>query len=363
MKVKRLLMLIGSICLILMLLVPMVACAKEAPAPAPAAEVIKWKFQTYAPSGDLKCESDARLVKTINETSGGRLEIEFFDAGAIVPATKEVDAVARGALDMSCDCFGYEVDKWKTAGLFSTRSGGLDAVGMRIWFDQKGGLELANQMTEEFGVTILRGPYCAPPEVWAMSTVPINSLADIKGLRMRCMGDAGEMLDKMGMSVIFLPGGEIYESVQRGVLDAFEYSSPMVNYDMAFYEICKYWIMSNTRYPTDVLPYWVNTESWEKLPTGLKNLVQSEAEAETWNLYSYVSAVTVESVEKVQDYGCIFSHLPEDVEAAFLKIAKDFYDERAAGDPFYAKVLESQCQFQKEYAGYDSLIAPIATLK
>jgi len=333
---------------------------EEAPPAPPAEEVITWKFQDSYDAANPAHVIAAELADAVTKASGGRFVIKSFTGGSIVPATKEVDAVDTKVLEMTYTCPMYNLDKWPAAGLFSARPGQLPSESFCIWYNHGEGAGLINKMVEGYNLYVLKGAAPRPAEIWAHSTVPIESVKDIKGLRIRTAGDGGEVLTRMGASVVFMPGGELYEAMQRGVIDAFEYSNSSVNWDMGFQEIAKYVIFSATRAPSDPLMFFVNSDAWEELPDDLKQLLQDEALRWTQehNESEFVKCIT--AVEKFRDYGCELSHLPADVEKAFLAEAAAFYAEKAAAeDPIFAEILNSMAAFGKAYAGYMTLDAPL----
>ena len=186
--------------------------------------------------------------KAITRASGGRLEVRPFVGGSVVPAYKEVDAIDQNVLQMAYTCPMYNLDKWKAAGLISSRPGGLPGEALRSWFDYAGGAELMNKMMDGYNVMTFRGALSPlPAEVFFHSKVRLDSMADIKGLKARCMGDGGEILKRMGAATVIIPGGELYEAMQRGTIDAFEYSTLASNWTMHFNEVAKYVYLSPTR--------------------------------------------------------------------------------------------------------------------
>ena len=318
------------------------------PTPAPEVEVITWKSSGHGPASDTSQIFHDKCCEAITKASGGRLVVKHFVGGSVAPATEELDAVDTGVLQMCYTCPMYNLDKWAAAGLISSRPDGLPGMCLRVWFNYGGGADLMNKMIEATNVMTFPGALSPlPPEVWAHSTVPIRSVDDIKGLKMRTAGDGGAILTRMGASVVFLPGGEIVESMQTGVIDAFEYSTLGMNWDMAFQEVAKYVIISDSRAPSDPQCFYVNKDAWENLPDDLKQLVQDEVSKWTMEQHEYLLYRDIEALTSFKDYGCEVYHLPEDVERALLEEAKKFYDEKAAAEsPIYGEILESMREFK-----------------
>ena len=171
-------------------------------------------------------------------------------------------------------------------------------------------------------------------------------MADLKGLKMRCLGDGGKILANMDVATVLVAGGEIYESMQRGVINAFEYSGPSVNWSMAFQEVADYMYISPSRAPTDCFFVGVNKAEWDKLPADLQKIVELAVRTELPKWYSQNVVLDAEYIQKFVDYGTEVSPLPKDIEEELAEVAADYYDELAAGDAMFAKVLQSQREFK-----------------
>ena len=317
-----------------------------------AADKIVWKSSGHGPATDPSQIYHDKLCEAITKASGGRLTIKAFVGGSVVPATKEIDAVDQGVLQMCYTCPMYNLDKWKAAGLISSRPGGLPGEALRTWFNYGGGAELMNKMMEGYNVITFPGALSPlPGEVFLHSKVAVKTPEDLKGLKMRCSGDGGEILANLGAAVVFLPGGELYEAMQRGTIDAFEYSTLASNWVMHFNEIADYVILSSCRAPSDPQCFYVNKQAWEKLPDDLKQLVQDEIDKWTQAQHEYLVYKSIEALQKFKDYGCEVYKLPKEVEIAISEEAEKFYKEKAAKEsPIYAEILESMNSYGNAYS-------------
>ena len=358
------------ICLVLVLSL-LGACAKPAPTPAPApapapaqpADVITWKIQgSFEPAHFNHVNAVIPITEGVTEASGGRLVFKAFAGGGIAPILKELDGVDKNMLDGCYTCTMYNTDKWAAASLYSGFPGALSAEAFRIWYNQGGGYELLVKLVEGYNVLPLPGAQPQPPEVFLHATKPIESLADMKGLRIRAAGDGGPILNAMGASVVTMSGSECYEAVQRGVLDAFELAGPAVDWSLRAQEIADYMLMSDIRAPSDALIFYVNKTSWEKLPDDLRQIVMQSVQTYTQLAHEKVTQENVIALQKFIDYGVNVSHAPLDVEEAMLKEAEKFYNAKMEKeDPIYREIMESQRAFKKAYSSYAALNTPWAT--
>jgi len=329
----------------------------EAPS-APSEETFSFKIQDSFDAANPAHIYAEKICNAVTAMSGGRLEFKSFTGGSIVAATKEMDAIDTAAIDGTYTCTMYNLDKWPEAGLFSARPGGLTAEAAPVWFEYYG-IDFINRMAEGYDVVAIPGICPQPPEVFALSKINIKTVDDIKGLRMRTSGDGGEIMTRLGASVVFMPGGELYEAMQRGVIDAFEYSSPSVNWAMSFQEIAEYQIFSATRAPSDPLVFYLNKSRWNELPADLQAIVRAAVQAVTREQQMWIDNDNIVATQKFADFGCKLVHLPPDVERAVIDTASEFYAEQAeTGTPLYKEILASQEEFISASTQQSSLNTP-----
>jgi len=163
---------------------------------------------------------------------------------------------------------------------------------------------------------------------------------------MRALGDPANIIANMGAAVVTVFGGEIYESTQRGVIDAFEMGTFGANWGMGFQEVAPYVYQSATRGPTDLQLFHVNKQSWNELPPDLQTMLESAVWLEALKFYGREIQQEGGYIQKFKDYGCEVQPLPKAVEDEFARLAQIYYDEKSAADPFFAKVVESQRVFK-----------------
>jgi TRAP-type mannitol/chloroaromatic compound transport system substrate-binding protein len=314
-------------------------------------EKIVWKSSGHGPANDPSQIYHDKLCKAITEASGGRLEIKPFVGGSVVPQYKELDGVDKGVLDMCFSCPMYNLDKWPAAGLISSRPGGLPGEMLRTWFNYGGGYQLMNEMMEGYNVKTFAGALSPlPAEVFFHSKKKIETVEDLKGLKARCMGDGGAILKNAGASTVIIPGGELYEAMQRGTIDAFEYSTLASNWNMSFQEVAKYVILSPSRAPSDPQVFFVNKDSWNELPDDLKQLVKDEISKWTQALHEYLTYESLKAAEKFEEYGCEVYHLPEEVEQKVLEEAEKFYEKKSKEESeIFGKIYNSMEEYKKTY--------------
>lgn len=313
----------------------------------PPVEVITWRFQGHPPAGDMAAIAVWDVAELITEMSGGRLVVEPFHGGAIWPTHEELIGVHEGVLDMGAASAMFKMGWVPQSGLFSHMAGGLTGPQKLLWHAGGGGDELARRMWEEdLNVRFVGVLTHLRPEVFLHTNVRLEHPEDFVGLKIRCAGEGGEILHRMGAATVFFPGGEIYEGMMKGVIDAFEFASIAINWGMGHQEIADYLYLSPTRAPTDSIHVWVNRDRWEELTPDLQAIVESAVRTVAIDFLVMQTALDDEAVLKFKEFGVEVLPVPEIIEEAFLREALKFYDEKAALDPLYADIVESMRAFK-----------------
>lgn len=317
-----------------------------------AKDKIIWKSSGHGPASDPSQIYHDKLCNAITEATGGRLTVKPFVGGSIVPAYKEVDAIDQGVLQMGYSCPMYNLDKWPAAGLISSRPGGLPGEAMRSWFDFGGGAELLNKMMGDYNVMTFPGALAPlPEEVFFHSKVKLESLADLKGLKARCMGDGGEILKRMGAATVIIPGGQLYEAMQRGTIDAFEYSTLASNWNMHFNEVAPYVYLSPSRAPSDPQVIFVNKKAFNALPEDLKAIVTAVVAKYTQDQHEFLVSESIKAVEKFKAAGNEVYKVPADIVDALQIEADKFYAEKSKSEePIFAEIYNSMKSFGDAYS-------------
>jgi TRAP-type mannitol/chloroaromatic compound transport system substrate-binding protein len=312
---------------------------------------IIWKSSGHGPASDPSQIYHDKLCHAITEATGGRLTVKPFVGGSIVPATKELEAIDAGVLQMGYTCPMYNLDKWPAAGLVSSRPGGLPGEALRSWFDFGGGADLMNKMMGDFNVMTFPGALAPlPEEVFFHSKVKLESMKDIQGLKARCMGDGGEILKRMGAATVIIPGGQLYEAMQRGTIDAFEYSTLASNWNMHFNEVADYVYLSPSRAPSDPQVIFVNKTAFEKLPADLQATVKAVVAKFTQEQHEFLVNESIKAVDKFRASGNKVLKVPQDIVDALNAEADKFYAEKSKSEsPIFAEIYNSMTAYGKAY--------------
>ena len=316
-------------------------------------EVFEWKMVTTWPKNFPGLgTTPERFAEWVNEASDGRLHIEVYGAGEIVPAMQVFAAVSEGAAEMGHGAAYYWTGRMPVAPFFTTVPFGMTAQEMNAWLYHGGGIELWAQAYAPHGVIPLAGGNTGV-QMAGWFNREINSMADLKGLVMRIPGLAGEVFTRAGGTAKRLPGGEIFTSLQTGVIDATEWVGPYNDLSLGLHKVGKYYYYPGWHEPGPTIELLVNQKAWDNLPPDLQEIVRLAARASNQDMLDEYTALNNRALKTlVEDHGVQLRRLPDDVLAELKRLSLELLDERAAADPMVAKVYASYRQFADQVRDY-----------
>ena len=180
-------------------------------------------------------------------------------------------------------------------------------------------------------------------------TTPLKSLDDLKGKRLRLLGDEAVIFGKLGVSAVSTPSPELYSALERGVIDGAQHGTISADWMYGNYEVMPYVYMGPTRQPSDVYVYMVNKKEWAALPDDLKKILVELGWAEGIRHYAWRTFEDASATAKWLDYGCVVEPIPKDIEEAVVQSALEFYEEKAVKDAFFKKTFDSLMAWRDLY--------------
>lgn len=359
----------GFLTLFIILVLVLVSAPPPRPLAPPTAAAqptkIVWRVQTTWPAGITLFQHAREIGARVKEMTGGRFEWDVLPAGAIVGAFEVLDAVQRGVVDAGHGWPGYWAGKNTATALFGGTLGG--PFGMRLedcyaWLYAGGGEDLYNEVLQkdlkmDNVMAFLHPTCCQEPLGWFKR--PIRSLADFRGIKMRSSGLGVDMLKELGVAAVVLPGGEIVPALERGVVDAVEWSNPASDIPMGFHQVAKYLIGPSGRQPWGVQEMLISRKKWAELPADLKAIVRN----------AVLAQVPVATAKEFAESGKIFAELetkyrvqvvttPPDLVEAELKAIDKVLQDQASKNPTFARVLNHQKEFATKIAVYHNWVRP-----
>lgn len=316
----------------------------------PSTEKIRWKMVMPWSKGLLFYDIASHFCDSVRLASAGRLDIKPFSAGELVPAMETFDAVSQGTAQAGHDWPGYWKGKNEAFVAFASVPFGLDGEGYNIWLYEKGGAEMMAELYGRYNLVALPGGQCGQ-ELGLFSNKRATKMADFKGMRVRTPGWYMDILNNLGASVSPLPGGEIYLALERGVIDAAEFSAPAIDYPMGFDEITKYVIQPGVHQPGIQCALFFNKEAYDKLPDDLKWIINIAAmETQLWS-YNWVNGLNAEAIRLFKKKVEIVK-MDVDTLVEFRKTTKKYLDGLKEKYPDVKKVLDSQEEFLESFADW-----------
>ena len=290
------------------------------------------------------------FVERINLISSD-VEFEHFDPGKLVPTLEALDAVSNGSVDSAFATSGYWQGKLTAASLFAAVPFGPEPGEMLAWIFKDDGLTLWQQMYDDNGYDVHVVP-CGiySPETSGWFKKEINSVEDLQGLNMRFFGLGAEVMQKLGVSTSLLAAGDIFPALERGAIDATEFSMPLVDARLGFHKIAKYNYFPGWHQPSTLFELLVNKDVWEDLDETAQGQINVACEANiVANLANGEASNFPAMVDNAENNGVIIKQWSPEMldafEAAWLEVA----DELATEDEFFAKVWADLEEFRAGY--------------
>ena len=316
-------------------------------------EVIEWKLVTTWPKNfpglGLAPETLARLVA---EMSNGRLRIHVYGAGEIVPAFGVFDAVSRGVAEMGHGAAYYWTGKAPAAVFFTSVPFGFTAQEINGWIHYGGGLELWREVYAPFNLLPLAGGNTGV-QMGGWFNRKIESAADLKGLKMRMPGLGGEVLSRVGGTAVTLPGGELYTSLQTGVIDATEWVGPYNDLALGLHQVAQYYYYPGWHEPGSMLEIIVNKSAFATLPVDLQAIVTNAARVANQDMLDeYTARNNAALQELTEQHGVQLRKFPDDVMVALHRAADAALADLVAADPMAQKVHNSFRKFLGDVTRY-----------
>ena len=319
-------------------------------------EVIEWKLVTTWPKGlpGLGAAPE-NFARRVNEASGGRLRIKVFGAGEIVPAFEVFDAVSRGVAEAGHGASYYWKGKIPASVFYTAVPFGMTAQEANGWLHYGGGLELWRELYAPFGVVPFAGGSTGV-QMAGWFNIRLNSRADLDGLKMRIPGLAGEVFDAAGGSAVRIAGGEVYTSMQTGVIDAVEWVGPYNDRTLGLMEVGDYYYYPGWHEPGAMLETIVNAEALAALPDDLQAIVRVAARATNTDMLDDFTANNSESLQiLLNEFETEVLPLPDDVMDALYENSQVAIQALVEADPMAKKIAASYFEFADKVRTYHEI--------
>ena len=292
-----------------------------------------------------------RVAKELDRMSGGSLKMKVYEPGKLVKAFEILDTVSSGKINSGYATAGYWSGKMPAASLFSAVPFGPETGEYMAWMYYGNGLKLYQEMYDKNGYNVKVLP-CAiiAPETSGWFAKEINKPEDLKGLKMRFFGLGALVMQKLGVSTQLLAGADIYPALEKGVIDATEFSMPITDIKYGFHQIAKYNYFPGWHQQTSCSEILMNRKAYQALPKGYQKLIEVAAGDQVMRTFAETEATNPPALLKMQkENGVIVKRWPDSELAKFEKAWLDVVKEESAADPNFKKIADDYLAFRKLY--------------
>ena len=334
-----------------------------APAVVTAQATFNWKMtSSYGPNAAFYSTgpgSAKDLISRIEAMSNGRIKIQFYGAGELIPAGEGFDAVSAGTVEMNYANAYFWTGKSFAAQYFTAVPFGLNFQGFNGWYYDGGGADLWREVYDRFNlVPLLCGNTGVQMTGWFKK--PIEKVDDFKGVKMRIPGLAGRVYQALGVDVRLLPAGEIFPALERGVIDAAEFVGPFLDRQLGLHRAAKYYYTTGWHETATASELIINKAAWARLPADLKAIVENACAACNGISEAWCQKNNAEAMEDlIKNQGVIAAPLPDPVVKALREANEKILAEAVARDPVTKKVHDSYMAYKAKYdawAGYSEAV-------
>ncbi|PID71496.1 MAG: C4-dicarboxylate ABC transporter [Desulfobulbus propionicus] len=297
------------------------------------------------------------IADRINNTSQGTIKMKLYEPGKLVPPLEVLDTVSSGKTNAGYTAAFYYAGKNPASVLFSSFPFGPEPAEYIAWYYYGNGLKLYQEMYDHYGYNVKvlpAGIISAETSGWF--TKPINSPEDLKGIKMRIAGIGGKVVSKLGVAVTMLPPGEIFQALEKGLIDATEFSQPVCDVPLGFYKVAQYNYFPGWHQPSTVQELLINKDVWNQLNKEQQTLIETTCMAATLRSLALSEGMQGKVLRKnAEQHGVKTMYWSDEMLAAFEGAWKEVAAEEAAKDEMFAKVWKDIQQFRAEYKEWASV--------
>ena len=322
---------------------------------AGAAKAETWNMQSTYPGSLTQLGTLGKYIaERLALVSDGKIELQFQEPGALVPALEVFDAVASGAIETGWSTPGYWAGKVPSLQLFAAVPFGPQAGEYVAWLKFGGGRELFDEIYHKYGI---HGVHCGiiAPEASGWFKNEIKSVDDLKGLKMRFFGLGAKVMEKMGVSTQLLAGGDIFPALELGTIDATEFSMPAIDLNLGFYQIAKHYYFPGWHQQSTLFDLMINLDLWESLDEVSKAQIEAVCDAAITYGMAEGEAIQFDALKQLEAHGVTLHEWSPEILDALRAAWDEVVTEEVAADADFARAWESLSAFRNEYARWKEL--------
>lgn len=322
----------------------------EAGAGAPGIQAqpnVQWRLASSFPRAlDAIYGSAERLAERVAALTDGRFRIRVYPGGELVPPFQVMDAAQQGTVQMAHTASYYFVGKSPVLAFDCAVPFGLTARQQSAWLYDGGGLELMNEAYAPFNIMTFPGGNTGG-QMGGWFKREINTVADLRGLKMRIPALGGEVMNRLGATVQVLAGGEIYPALERGAIDATEWVGPYDDEKLGLHKAARYYYYPGWWEPGPSISFLVNRPAWERLPALYQEAFRTAARSAADSMLTIYDARNPEALERLLAGGVQLRRFSPDIMQAAHRVSLEIMEQNAAADAGYRKVYDAWKKFRE----------------
>ena len=334
---------------------PAVQEPSEAVAQESGLPEISWQMATSWPVALDTIFGGAQVfAERVGAMTGGRFKIEPRAAGELAPGTQVLDVVSQGAVPIGHTASYYYVGKSPATAFGTTLPFGLNAQQQNSWLYEGGGLGLMQEFYREKFNVIQFPAGNTGVQMGGWFNKEVNTAADLQGLKMRIPGLGGQVMAKLGVNVQVLPGGEIFQALQTGAIDAAEWVGPYDDEILGLNKVTSYYYAPGWWEPGPTLEVEINLDEWNKLPQIYQEIVKTAAFEANMTMLARYDARNNDALQRLLDSGVELREYSPEIMQAAEAASFELYDEFSASDADFKSIFEQWRAFREGiYAWHD----------
>ena len=315
----------------------------------------QWRVPVSFPTNlEVLGDNIIYVAGLVSSLSNGSFEFLIAEPKEIVPEFQIVDAVREGKVPAGYTWLGYDQGKIPASPLLGAVPFGLEPWEYSAWWYEGGGQELAQELYGRGGVQVLLCGLIGP-ETAGWFRKPIESLSDLEGLKIRFAGIGGKVIQRVGASTTMLPGAEIFQALEKGAIDATEYSLPNVDQSLGFDRVAKLNYFPGWHQVFTAIHLTINQSTWNELTAQEQSILETACTAGVTRNFAKAEAVQGPIIAQFPGRGVTATYLPEDVLRELQRITAEVMAEESANDDDFKRIFESQQAFRATYAHWKKL--------
>ena len=325
-----------------------ILAAGAAPAIAQTAPTIKWRLTSSFPKSLDTIYGGAEVLShRLNAMTGGKFQVQVFAAGEVAPGLQALDVTQNGTVECCHTCSYYYVGKDKTFGFGTAVPFGMNCRQMNAWIYYGGGQKVLDDFYSNYNVVSFLGGNTGT-QMGGWFRKEINTLADVKGVKMRIAGLGGTVFSALGMVTQQIAGSDIYPALEKGTIDGAEWVGPYDDEKLGFHKVAKNYYFPGWWEPGPSIHFFVNKQAWEKLPKEYQAAFEAAAYEANVTMMAEYDHKNPAALRRLVGQGVKLKKYSNEIVEAAYKAAVQLYNDESAKNPAFKKIYTEYLKYQKD---------------